>query len=442
MNRQTADRRPHVAWQVETLAESARALAERGEISAAEDVYRQILETAPHHLKALSFLGMQAHKRGDHAGSTLYLEQAARAAPEQPLIHQNLGLAYRGAGEPEKALAALERATTLDPELRTAHLHKGALLESMGKTAEAVAAYWQAWRQFPPRELLARDTIAPPHLRLLAQHAAEQLRRTQAVLLEEALQPAHSRYGSAALARIKVAIEIYLGLRKPEYLHPLQRPSFIYLPGVTPRAFFDRREIPGLPGLEAATREIRAELEAVLGSTADLEPYVQIPAGQDPLQWRELNGSKQWSSLHILRSGAWVTENRKRCPRTAEALGSLSLPHIPEHAPEGLFSILLPDTHIPPHHGLGNYKLVAHLPLIVPGSCAIRVGDETRSWREGECLVFDDSFEHEAWNRSDSVRAVLILDVWNPLVTEAEREALTAMVGAIGAFRSAHCAVR
>jgi aspartyl/asparaginyl beta-hydroxylase (cupin superfamily) len=61
------------------------------------------------------------------------------------------------------------------------------------------------------------------------------------------------------------------------------------------------------------------------------------------------------------------------------------------------------------------------LPLIVPGSCGFRVGGETRAWREGEAFVFDDTIEHEAWNRSDQDRALLILDCWNPHLSEEER---------------------
>jgi aspartate beta-hydroxylase len=78
--------------------------------------------------------------------------------------------------------------------------------------------------------------------------------------------------------------------------------------------------------------------------------------------------------------------------------------------------------HIPPHTGVTNSRSVVHLPLIVPPGCAFRVGGETREWREGEAFVFDDTIEHEAWNPSDQDRAVLILDCWNPYLSEHERE--------------------
>jgi len=85
------------------------------------------------------------------------------------------------------------------------------------------------------------------------------------------------------------------------------------------------------------------------------------------------------------------------------------------------FSILKAGAHIPAHTGVTNVRSVVHLPLIVPEGCEFRVGGETRPWRAGEAFAFDDTSEHEAWNRSGDDRAVLIIDVWNPHLSEHER---------------------
>ena len=87
-----------------------------------------------------------------------------------------------------------------------------------------------------------------------------------------------------------------------------------------------------------------------------------------------------------------------------------------------------PTTHIPPHTGSTNARLLVHLPLILPGPARFRVGNELRSWRMGEAWAFDDTIEHEAWNDADQLRVILIFDVWNPLLTEAERDLVTAMM--------------
>jgi len=77
-------------------------------------------------------------------------------------------------------------------------------------------------------------------------------------------------------------------------------------------------------------------------------------------------------------------------------------------------------------------RSIVHLGLIVPEGCGFRVGGETREWRVGEAFVFDDTIEHEAWNRSNEDRAVLIIDVWNPHLSEHEREMICRFYGAAG----------
>ena len=95
---------------------------------------------------------------------------------------------------------------------------------------------------------------------------------------------------------------------------------------------------------------------------------------------------------------------------------------------------LAPHSHIPAHTGVTNTRLIVHLGLIVPPSCRFRVGNETREWREGEAFVFDDSIEHEAWNDGDDLRVVLIFDIWNPNLSAAEREMVSAMMVAYADF--------
>jgi aspartate beta-hydroxylase len=82
-----------------------------------------------------------------------------------------------------------------------------------------------------------------------------------------------------------------------------------------------------------------------------------------------------------------------------------------------------------------NTRLVGHLPLIIPEDCALNVGGELHPWVEGRAVVFDDTYEHEAWNRSTSTRVVLIFDIWNPYLTEIERLALADIIADIGDFR-------
>jgi len=112
----------------------------------------------------------------------------------------------------------------------------------------------------------------------------------------------------------------------------------------------------------------------------------------------------------------------------------LPLVRISEHAPEICFSMLTAGTHILPHYGTSNIRSVVHLPLIVPENCALKVENELVLTKAGECFAFDDTFLHEAWNRGSGTRAILLMDAWNPHLTETERLCLTELVKLIGDF--------
>jgi aspartyl/asparaginyl beta-hydroxylase (cupin superfamily) len=109
-------------------------------------------------------------------------------------------------------------------------------------------------------------------------------------------------------------------------------------------------------------------------------------------------------------------------------------PRIAGRAPTAFFSILDANTKIPAHTGVTNTRLTVHLPLIVPPGCGFRVGGTTREWVPGKAWVFDDTIEHEAWNLSDTPRAILIFDIWNPLMTAAECDLVKAATEAYARY--------
>jgi aspartyl/asparaginyl beta-hydroxylase (cupin superfamily) len=186
--------------------------------------------------------------------------------------------------------------------------------------------------------------------------------------------------------------------------------------------FFDREHFPWLGKLEGATNHIRRELEEILADAdSGLTPYVEQPTGVPENKWSPLDRSRDWSVLHLWRDGERIDDACARAPVTAEFVESLPLCRIPGRAPAVFFSILKAGKSIPPHTGVTNVRAIVHLPLIVPEGCTFRVGGETRSWVEGDAFVFDDTIEHEARNPTARDRAVLILDCWNPYLSEAER---------------------
>ena len=422
---------PAIAQQVAILSESAAELVRRGQRDEAAKVYERIFEIAPYNLDALDFLAVRAYERGDNDLSVQLLERASQVNPKHPMTYLNLAVVYKARGEPERALEMIERGLQLKPIFPNALLHKGELLEEMGREPEAMKAYFLAFKRSPRLRDPARVAAMLPRHRELTLRGDAFIKRTTLRMLDESLAPLRSAHEPKALERVEEFVDLYLGRRAPRYRHAAQRPTFLYFPELEPRPFFEREAFEWCAGLEAASADIRAELKAILETQDGLQPYVDIQ-GPDAGQWAELNKSLQWSSFHLYKAGSKIEANCRRCPATVAALEKLPLPRTPGHSPEAFFSILKPGTRIPPHFGLGNYKLAAHLPLMVPSDCGIRVGNETRSWQEGRCLIFDDSFRHEAWNESGEMRAVLIFDVWNPQLTPVEQSAVAAVLDVIG----------
>ena len=127
-----------------------------------------------------------------------------------------------------------------------------------------------------------------------------------------------------------------------------------------------------------------------------------------------------WNTFNFFFYGKKYEENCALCPKTTAILESLprfEKDHI-------MFSALNPHARIPPHVGPMNGILRAHLGLVVPQGCYIRVGPDERSWQEGKVMVFDDSFEHEVFNHSDAVRIVLFMNFWHPCFSDREIKAL------------------
>jgi aspartate beta-hydroxylase len=249
-------------------------------------------------------------------------------------------------------------------------------------------------------------------------------------------EPLLARFGRSSLDRVERSLQIYLHEEPAAYADERQKPSFLYFPGLPASAFLDRSLFPWIPEFEQHTQAIQAELMSLLPSSEGRERVF----GNDALEEVNLRGidsPPSWNGYYFYRHGERRIENCDRCPTTAASLTQIPLSHVREHGPEVLFSVFTPGTHLLPHRGVTNTRLVGHLPLLVPEDCALNVGGELHHWKEGEVVIFDDTYEHEAWNRSKKTRVVLIFDIWNPYLTEAERLALASLISAIGDFR--HC---
>lgn len=154
-------------------------------------------------------------------------------------------------------------------------------------------------------------------------------------------------------------------------------------------------------------REIRQEALAIaidqVPRFQDLLPAQADLAGADGRDWR----------VFVMKGyGVRLKKNLARCPFTARLLDET-----PE-AVSAIFAFLAPGKHIPRHRGPFRGILRFHLMLSMPNdengvpACELNVDGVPHKLADGESLLWDDTYPHEVWNRSDKVRIALLLDVW------------------------------
>lgn len=187
-----------------------------------------------------------------------------------------------------------------------------------------------------------------------------------------------------------------------------QRPYAFYAPHLSASSFGQPDQISEF--LEKNVGVIREEFDRVA------PPEVSTPS-------RALVSEGVWNTFPLRRSSKLLEENIARCPQTWAIAKQCPL----LQGVEGgvYFSIIYPDTHVRSHCGPSNLRYRYHLTIEEAESAQIRSGQEWRTWRQGKCLILDDSFEHEVRHTGEKRRVVLIIDCWHPDLTEKEREFLT-----------------
>ena len=187
--------------------------------------------------------------------------------------------------------------------------------------------------------------------------------------------------------------------------------------------FYDPGDFPWVAPLEANWKAIRAELDRLLAHRDALPNFQDISTDQ-----YNLTDDDKWKTYFFYGYGFRSDANCARCPATTRLIESIP------GMETAMFSILAPGKRIPPHDGPYKGVLRYHLGLVVPegpGPVGIRVGGQEATWAEGRSLVFDDTYEHEAWNDTDETRVVLFVDFVRPL-REPMRTANAAMIKMIG----------
>jgi len=384
------------------------------------------MNAPPNDGPALARAAADALRRGDARAARDLFMQAAQAG--QADVAVMLGLAYscRSLQDWAGMGASVDRVLALDPRNVRALLMKGDALEHAGDSRAAAAYYRAALRMAPPADRLPPDLLQ--ELRR-AQQASEQFAKRYEDYLRAWLK-SRGYDESQSDTRFGQSFDLLLGRRRAY----LQEPRHFYFPQLPQKQFYDRADFPWLDAVEAATDDIRAELQAVLQDDTAFKPYLAGAANRPHPDPTGMTGNPACTAFHLWQNGELNQANAARCPQTLAALASAPLAQIPGRAPSVLFSQLQPGTHMPPHNGMINTRLIVHLPLIVPGKCRFRVGNEVREWQEGHAWVFDDSIDNEGWNDGDRSRVILLFDIARPELTADENRWVATLLEGIDAF--------
>lgn len=175
-----------------------------------------------------------------------------------------------------------------------------------------------------------------------------------------------------------------------------------------PTYFNINEAYPSLNQITANCKLIKSEFHAAYNNSRDLPRYHEIDPGEKAISDAT---QKDWNVFMLYLLGHKPAVNRAYCPQTCRLLEKIP------NLVQAFFSILEPGKSVPKHKGpyLGylRYHLGLHVPTQNPPS--IIVNDQPYTWKEGEAVLFDDSWPHEVINQSDDFRAVLIIDVLRPM---------------------------
>ena len=413
-------------------ATEAQLLLKAGRTTEAEDAFRKVLEQDPNNVQALNVVALKKFRERDFESALLDIESALRTEPENPITMHNRGRILNELGRHDLAADSQRAALLVAPEFHAARLFLGHALELGGKSHLAIVSYARALHDAQMHGRWMNESTTPPAFRSMVEHAALEVRRGRRSAIDRLLSPLIDKFGRSALARIDQSIRCYFNEMSRPPTDPRQQSTFFQIAGIPAYPYLNLGLFDWIDFLQSQTHQIRDELLMLMPRAETSERVFT----SDELEAAHLRGYRpSWNGFYFYRHGERRIECAARCPITASALDSLPLCRIRDHGPEVLFSVFTPGTHLLPHRGVTNARVVAHLPLIVPPNCALRVGGELHHWREGEVVVFDDTYEHEAWNRSDQIRVVLIFDIWSPFLTDVERTAIALVIEDVGDFR-------
>jgi len=170
---------------------------------------------------------------------------------------------------------------------------------------------------------------------------------------------------------------------------------------------FDRDVFSWAKELEVNWEAIRYEAMDVLNHRDKIPPLRKVSPDHDRIATDD-----KWKTFFIWGYNYKFEHNARRCPVTTREI---------ERIPgliSAFYSIHSAGTHLPRHYGPTKGTITCHLALSIPqitDGCRISVDDKDYQWHEGHCFIFDDTYYHEVWNKTDEDRVILLIQFERPL---------------------------
>jgi aspartate beta-hydroxylase len=374
-------------------------------------------------IRDLAQSAMRALQAGNAESARQTFEKIVGLGQADASVFFGLAFAFRQLKNHALCISTIDRALALEPRNLQALIFKADVYAEIGDSRAASAFYLAVVKAASPTQQLSAEmqTVVERAQSMCDGYSSQ---------IEDQLRQSFVAKGLDAdqgSRRFSQSLEILFG-RQARYV---QEPRYYFFPELPQRPFFDNAEFPWIAELEAATEVIRDELLQVLKQQSAFQPYVQGAADRPHNAQNGMLNNADWSAFYLCKDGEIVAENVARCPQTMRVLQKIAPLDLQHPSPSILFSLLRPGAHIPAHSGMVNTRLICHLPLIVPLGCTFRVGNEMHEWVAGKAWLFDDTIEHEAWNRSTETRVILLFEVWRPELTARERQLVQALFDGI-----------
>jgi len=404
--------------EIQALLHKASAAAEAGQLVASTQALKQVLNLDSEQPDALGMLGQLALAQNDPKQAIQCLRKLNEVLPNNPWVYFDLGRAYEMDGQLEQTATAYLGAWKANPDNAQFALFSGAAYHALGKLEQAL----QIWSLGADHDPMVRAAHQHPQ----ADKPTKEKSRLADQMLREHFTVQHERSLKECdnPERLRTSLWPQTHNGQVVFKNDQLKPWIFYAPDLPPTPVFSNPDEDWVNELQTASQDIRDEYLAYMQTQSEPNaPYLGAEMVVDP-SCEHLKGQQTWTAVHLYKDGI-AQSCLENFPKTKAAFKNVPVVIFNGQPMEIFFSVLKPNIHIPPHFGTANTRLTSHLPLIIPSDkCRIRVADHMHYWKEGELFLFDDGWDHEAWNDSGQTRVVLIFEAWRPDLRPEEIKAI------------------